>query len=114
VLLREIVVERTRRPHWASNLSSWGTCHQVRGYLHICSAQTLSLSLSLPLSLFPFLFFIWVYSVFRHTRRGHRILLQMVVSHHVVAENWTWDLWKRSDVPPHPPRGVLLTAEPSL
>jgi hypothetical protein len=23
--------------------------------------------------------------LFRHTRRGHRILLQMVVSHHVVA-----------------------------
>jgi hypothetical protein len=26
-------------------------------------------------------------AVFRHTRRGHQIPLQMVVSHHVVAEN---------------------------
>jgi hypothetical protein len=25
--------------------------------------------------------------VFRHTRRGHQTLLQMVVSHHVVAGN---------------------------
>jgi hypothetical protein len=25
------------------------------------------------------------YTVFRHTRRGHQIPLQMVVSHHVVA-----------------------------
>jgi hypothetical protein len=41
-----------------------------------------------------FSFFKKVYSfhicdstVFRHTRRGHRISLQMVVSHHVVAGN---------------------------
>jgi hypothetical protein len=35
-------------------------------------------------------FYLWEYTVaiFRHTRRGHGILLQMVVSHHVVAENW--------------------------
>jgi hypothetical protein len=26
-------------------------------------------------------------AVFRHTRRGHQIPLQMVVSHHVVAGN---------------------------
>jgi hypothetical protein len=26
-------------------------------------------------------------AVFRHSRRGHQILLQMVVSHHVVAGN---------------------------
>jgi hypothetical protein len=38
-------------------------------------------------------------AVFRHTRRGHQIPLQMVVSHHVVAGNWTQD---------------LLTSEPSL
>ena len=30
-------------------------------------------------------------AVFRHTRRGHGIPLQMVVSHHVVAGNWTQD-----------------------
>jgi hypothetical protein len=43
-------------------------------------------------------------AVFRHTRRGHQITLQMVISHHVVAGNWTQDLWK----------SVLLTAEPFL
>jgi hypothetical protein len=41
-------------------------------------------------SLFLFLFFkIYLYeyivAVFRHTRRGHQIPLQVVVSHHVVA-----------------------------
>jgi hypothetical protein len=45
---------------------------------------------------FSFLFLRFIYSfnvyeytvaVFRHTRRGHQIPLQMVVSHHVVAGN---------------------------
>jgi hypothetical protein len=42
-----------------------------------------------------FIYFIYEYTtaVFRHTRRGHQIPLQMVVSHHVVAGNWTQDLW---------------------
>jgi hypothetical protein len=35
-------------------------------------------------------------AVFRHPRKGHQILLQMVVSHHMVAGNSTQDLWKRS------------------
>jgi hypothetical protein len=35
-------------------------------------------------------------TVFRHIRRGHRIPLQMVVSHHVVAGIRTQDLWKSS------------------
>jgi hypothetical protein len=36
-----------------------------------------------------FIYFMYEYTVavFRHTRRGHRIPLQMVVSHHVVAGN---------------------------
>jgi hypothetical protein len=35
-----------------------------------------------------YLFIICKYTVvvFRHTRRGHQILLQMVVSHHVVVK----------------------------
>jgi hypothetical protein len=45
-------------------------------------------------------------AVFRHTRRGHRIQLQMVVSHHVVAGNWSQDLSEE--------QSVLLTTEPSL
>ena len=49
-----------------------------------------------PLAFFPFsffkknyLFYVYEYTdtVFRHTRRGHQIPLQMVVSHHVVAGN---------------------------
>jgi len=35
-------------------------------------------------------------AVCRLTRRGRQIPLQMVVSHHVVAGNWTQDLWKSS------------------
>jgi hypothetical protein len=34
----------------------------------------------------------YIVAVFRHTRRGCQISLQMVVSHHVVAEIWTQDL----------------------
>jgi hypothetical protein len=39
--------------------------------------------------LFFFKFYLYEYSVavFRHTRRGHQISLQMVMSHHVVAGN---------------------------
>jgi hypothetical protein len=33
---------------------------------------------------------------FMHIRRGHQIPLQMVVSYHLVAGNWTQDLWKSS------------------
>ena len=35
-------------------------------------------------------------AVLRHDRRGHQIPLQIAVSHHVVAGNWTQDLWKNS------------------
>jgi hypothetical protein len=61
-----------------------------------------------------FFFFLKIYfinickytvAVFRHSRRGSQILLQMVVSHHVVAGIWTLDLWKSSR--------VLLLTEPS-
>jgi hypothetical protein len=36
-----------------------------------------------------YLFYVYEYTVtvFRHTRRGHQIPLQMVVGHHVVAGN---------------------------
>jgi hypothetical protein len=57
--------------------------------------------------LFIYLFIIYKYTVavFRCTRRGHQISLQMVVSHHVVAGIWTSDLRKSSR--------VLLPTEPS-
>jgi hypothetical protein len=34
--------------------------------------------------------------VFRHIRGGHQTTLWMVANHHVVAGNWTQDLWKSS------------------
>jgi len=36
---------------------------------------------------FKFILHKYTVAVFRHTRRGHQISLQMVVSHHVVAGN---------------------------
>ena len=43
-------------------------------------------------------FYLYEYTVavFRHPRRAHRIPLQMVVSHRVVAGDWTQDLWESS------------------
>jgi hypothetical protein len=45
-----------------------------------------------------YLFYVCEYTiaVFKHTRGGHQIPLLMVLSHHVVAENLTQDLWKSS------------------
>ena len=45
-----------------------------------------------------YLFYVYEYiiALFRHTRRGHQIPLQMFVSHHVIAGNWIQDLWKSS------------------
>ena len=61
---------------------------------------------ALPLCSYLFVYLMYdeyTVTVFRHSRRGHRIPLQMVVSHHVVAGNWTQDLWKGN-----------LTTEPPL
>ena len=48
--------------------------------------------------LFIYLFHVYEYTaaVFRHTGRRYQITLQMVVSHHVGAGNWTQDLWESS------------------
>jgi len=37
------------------------------------------------LKIYLFIIYKYTVAVFRHTRRGHQISLQMVVSHHVVA-----------------------------
>jgi hypothetical protein len=49
----------------------------------------LNVHLKLFFFLKNYLFYICEYTVavFRHTRRGHKISLQVVVSHHVVAGN---------------------------
>jgi hypothetical protein len=53
------------------------------------SADISRLRLLSTLALLQTRSFIYEYTVavFRHSRRGHRIQLQVVVSHHVVAEN---------------------------
>jgi hypothetical protein len=57
------------------------------------------------LKMYLFIICKYTVAVFRHSRRGSQILLQMVVSHHVVAGIWTPDLRKSSR--------VLLPIEPS-
>jgi hypothetical protein len=52
--------------------------------------------LLLLLKIYWFYLYEYTVAVFRHTWRGYQIPLQMVVSHHVVAINWTQDLWKSS------------------
>jgi hypothetical protein len=49
-------------------------------------------------------------AVFRHSRRGHWIPLQMVVSHHVVSSHHCWEL----NSGPLEEQSVLLTDETSL
>ena len=39
------------------------------------------------LKIYLFILYEYTVAVFRHTRRGHRIPLQMIVSHHVDAGN---------------------------
>ena len=46
--------------------------------------------------LFVYLFILCIWVHWSCARRGHQIPLQMAVSHHVVAGNWTRDLWKES------------------
>jgi len=46
-----------------------------------------------------FILWIWAHCSSLQThqkRRGHQVPLQMAVSHHVGAGNWTQDLWKSS------------------
>jgi hypothetical protein len=52
-------------------------------------AQGAKLTVVKNIYLFIYLFYAYEYTIvlFRHTRRGHQIPLQMVVSHHVVAGN---------------------------
>jgi hypothetical protein len=56
------------------------------------------------LNVFLFFFFLEIYLMYVSTlplssdtpEKKHQSSLQMVVNHHVVAENWTQDLWKSS------------------
>jgi hypothetical protein len=61
---------------------------QAMGKMWFTFPHLPSLSL-LKKDLFIYLFYLYEYTVavFRHTKRGHQIPLQMVVSHRVVAGN---------------------------
>ena len=63
--------------------------------VYVCVCVCIYISAS---SFFKDLFISCVYTVavFRLTRKGCRIPLQMVVSYHMVAGNSTQDLWKSS------------------
>jgi hypothetical protein len=80
-------------------------------YSQFCACRPKYFPSSLSFFLFFYFFFIlfiickYTVAVFRHSRRGSQILLQMVVSHHVVAGIWTSDLRKSSR--------VLLPTEPA-
>jgi hypothetical protein len=53
-------------------------------------------SLCFFLKVYLFIIHKYTVAVFRHSRGGSQISLQMVVSHHVVARIWTQDLRKSS------------------
>lgn len=51
------------------------------------SVQGLSFGGSFIFKIYLFIFHVHAVAVFTHTRRGHQILLQMVMSHNVAAGN---------------------------
>ena len=71
----------------------------TREHVYVCIFDVRSLHLSLPFSFkdrYIYLFAVFCLHVSLQARRGCRISLQMIVNHHVVAWNWTQDLWKSS------------------
>ena len=80
--------------------------HCLRGLLLWTDTMTKA-TLFVCLFLKIYFIFIWVHcSCLQHTKRGHQIPLQMVVSHHVV----NWEL----NSGPLKEHSVLLTTESSL
>jgi hypothetical protein len=65
---------RNRDPFWKGNPYSLLLGHLSRFYQRLFFFKDLFIIISK-----------YTVAVFRHTRRGHQISLQMVVSHHVVA-----------------------------
>jgi hypothetical protein len=80
-------------------------CTHVHMYPHMPTHINNTSHTSFFLKIYLFIICKYTVVVFRHSRREHQILLQMVVSHHVVAGIWTLDLRKSSR--------VLLPTEPS-
>jgi hypothetical protein len=75
-------------PHWSlplDNITNNGFSLSWHKYLNLSADGFFSFSFSFLLKIY--LFYEYTVAVFRHTRRGHWIPLQMVGSHHVVAGN---------------------------
>ena len=68
----------------------------IFGITDICRLEDNFVQSTLNISLKIYLFYVYenTIALFRHTRTGHQIPLQMVVNHHVVAGNWTHNLRK--------------------
>jgi hypothetical protein len=77
--------------HYIDRLASASQVLELKAYAVIMSCFTTVLLL-LFLKSYLFILFTWIHC--SYTRRVHQIPLQMVVSHHVVAGDWTLDLWK--------------------
>ena len=111
---------RTPVAPWQASLGGQACCRPASTSTHSCThldnvhnkhtkarlmvGENGHLSKTLRVQLICFIFFkIYLFiickypvAVFRHSRRGCQISLRMVVSHHVVAGNWTRDLQKSS------------------
>jgi hypothetical protein len=83
-------------------LCSWGNQPCLQKWKHVGCYLFIIIIIKI------YLFYVCEYTavLFRHTRRGHQIPLQMVVSHLVVAGNWTQALWKSTE-PSLQPLGLL-------
>jgi hypothetical protein len=77
-----------------SHISIYMSCYQLINYLSL--SVFYKFSYLLGSGEVSFSVYEYTVPVFGHTRRGHQIPLQMVVSHHVVAGVWPWDLCKGS------------------
>ena len=64
---------------------------KIQYHLQLIYQKSWGNSVKIFLKIYLFIICKYTAAVFRHTRRGHQIPLQMVVSHHVVAGIWTQD-----------------------
>jgi hypothetical protein len=86
---------------WIGSFSQWAEIT----YQKCFKERKNGVRVSFFFNIYLFIICKYIVAVFRHSRRGSQIFLQMVVSHHVVAGIWTPDLRKSSR--------VLLPTEPS-
>jgi hypothetical protein len=86
--------EKTKKPNSVPG-SQFPHCKNHR-HLGVCFHKRFTFFIFFLRFIYLFLICKYTVAVFRHSRRGRQISLRMVVSHHVVAGNWTQYLWKSS------------------